>query len=168
VLAVLNGLSVTDYLEGDETKAKEAYEAFLDLLQRGFEAPVERLLTVRVPSLAAFLVVATLSFAATSATAPQVRVSLGTKSVTETTYIADGVEQNRRFRLAPEETLAWLGRYQRPWENHVPEWRAFMNGRYGFRTLKLSFEWNTTSAPEPELVPFARARFCPRWRAPRP
>jgi hypothetical protein len=39
VLAVLNGLSVTDYLEGDETKAKEAYEAFLDLLQRGFEAP---------------------------------------------------------------------------------------------------------------------------------
>ena len=38
VLAVLNGLSVTDYLEGDETKAKEAYEAFLDLLQRGFEA----------------------------------------------------------------------------------------------------------------------------------
>jgi hypothetical protein len=38
VLAVLNGLSVTEYLEGDELKAKEAYEAFLGLLQGAFEA----------------------------------------------------------------------------------------------------------------------------------
>ena len=39
VLAVLNGLSVTEYLEGDELKAKEAYEAFLGLLQTALEAP---------------------------------------------------------------------------------------------------------------------------------
>lgn len=38
VLAVLNGLSVTEYLEGDELKAKEAYDAFLSLLQSAFEA----------------------------------------------------------------------------------------------------------------------------------
>jgi hypothetical protein len=35
---VLNGLSVTEYLEGDELKAKEAYDAFLSLLQGAFEA----------------------------------------------------------------------------------------------------------------------------------
>jgi AcrR family transcriptional regulator len=39
VLAVLNGLSVTEYLEGDELKAKEAYDAFLGMLQAAFEAP---------------------------------------------------------------------------------------------------------------------------------
>ena len=39
ILAVLNGLSVTEYLEGDELKAKEAYEAFLGLLQTALEAP---------------------------------------------------------------------------------------------------------------------------------
>ncbi|HEV8548210.1 MAG TPA: TetR/AcrR family transcriptional regulator [Polyangiaceae bacterium] len=39
VLAVLNGLSVTEYLEGDELKAKEAYDAFLGLLQTALEAP---------------------------------------------------------------------------------------------------------------------------------
>ncbi len=40
VLAVLNGLSVTEYLEGDEIKAKEAYDAFLGLLQGALDAPV--------------------------------------------------------------------------------------------------------------------------------
>jgi len=64
---------------------------------------------------------------------PPARVSLGTRAVSETTWLADGVEQNRRFRLEPVETLAWLGRYQRPWENHVSAWRAFLNGRYGPR-----------------------------------
>ena len=39
VLAVLNGLSVTEYLEGDELKAKEAYEAFLGLQQTALETP---------------------------------------------------------------------------------------------------------------------------------
>ncbi|HEY2410390.1 MAG TPA: TetR/AcrR family transcriptional regulator [Polyangiaceae bacterium] len=37
-LAVLNGLSVTEYLEGDETRAREAYEAFLQLLRLGLES----------------------------------------------------------------------------------------------------------------------------------
>src|SRR5688500_15934891 len=31
-LAVLNGLSVTEYLEGEDAKVKEAYDTFLDLL----------------------------------------------------------------------------------------------------------------------------------------
>jgi hypothetical protein len=38
-LAVLNGLSVTEYLEGDEARAKEAYETFLGLLRQGLENP---------------------------------------------------------------------------------------------------------------------------------
>ena len=36
--AVLNGLSVTEYLEGDETRAREAYETFLQLLRLGLES----------------------------------------------------------------------------------------------------------------------------------
>lgn len=35
ILAVLNGLSVAEYLEGDEAKAKEAYQTFLYLLRLG-------------------------------------------------------------------------------------------------------------------------------------
>jgi hypothetical protein len=99
---------------------------------------------------------------------PPARVSLGTRAVTETTWLADGVEQNRRFRLAPEETLSFIGRYQRPWENHVPEWRAFMNGRYGPRAPAFELAWNGPASAEPALFPFARVRPCPRWRAPRP
>jgi AcrR family transcriptional regulator len=37
-LAVLNGLSVTEYLEGDEARAREAYETFLQLLRLGLES----------------------------------------------------------------------------------------------------------------------------------
>src|SRR6185369_7387587 len=37
-LAMLNGLSVTEYLEGDETRAREAYETFLQLLRLGLES----------------------------------------------------------------------------------------------------------------------------------
>lgn len=99
---------------------------------------------------------------------PPARVSLGTRSVTETTWIADGVEQNRRFRLAPLDTLSWFSRYQRPWENHVPEWRAFMNGRYGWKASDVALEWNVEGAPEPALFSVTRARPCPRWRAPKP
>jgi len=35
VLAVLNGLSVTEYLEGEDAKVREAYELFLELLRAG-------------------------------------------------------------------------------------------------------------------------------------
>jgi AcrR family transcriptional regulator len=35
ILAVLNGLSVTEYLEGDEAKAKQAYDVFVSLLNQG-------------------------------------------------------------------------------------------------------------------------------------
>jgi hypothetical protein len=96
------------------------------------------------------------------------RIPLGTRSITETTWLADGVEQNRRFRLEPPDTLSWFSRYQRPWENHVPDWRAFLHGRYGPRAPAFALEWNGADAPEPALFPFARARPCPRWRAPRP
>ena len=51
----------------------------------------------------------------------------------------------------------------------MPEWRAFLNGRYGPRTTPLrARRGRTTRRPEPELFPFTRARPCPRWRAPRP
>jgi AcrR family transcriptional regulator len=38
ILAVLNGLSVSEFLEGEEAKSKEAYEAFLYLLRLGIRA----------------------------------------------------------------------------------------------------------------------------------
>jgi AcrR family transcriptional regulator len=37
-LAVLNGLSVTEYLEGEEAKVQEAYTTFLELLRSGFDS----------------------------------------------------------------------------------------------------------------------------------
>jgi len=37
-LAVLNGLSVTEYLEGEDAKVKEAYDTFLDLLRSAFDS----------------------------------------------------------------------------------------------------------------------------------
>lgn len=37
-LAVLNGLSVTEYLEGEDAKVKEAYDAFLELLRSGLDS----------------------------------------------------------------------------------------------------------------------------------
>jgi AcrR family transcriptional regulator len=38
ILAVLNGLSVTEYLEGEDAKVKEAYDTFLDLLRSGLDS----------------------------------------------------------------------------------------------------------------------------------
>ncbi len=38
ILAVLNGLAVAEYLEGEEAKAKEAYDTFLYLLRLGMKA----------------------------------------------------------------------------------------------------------------------------------
>jgi hypothetical protein len=38
ILAVLNGLSVSEFLEGDEAKAKDAYDALLYLLRLGIRA----------------------------------------------------------------------------------------------------------------------------------
>jgi AcrR family transcriptional regulator len=37
-LAVLNGLSVTEYLEGEEAKVQEAYATFLELLRSSFDS----------------------------------------------------------------------------------------------------------------------------------
>jgi hypothetical protein len=37
-LAVLNGLSVTEYLEGEEAKVQEAYTTFLELLRASFDS----------------------------------------------------------------------------------------------------------------------------------
>src|SRR5690606_31210053 len=38
ILAVLNGLSVTEYLEGDEQRAKQAYDVFVSLLNQSRSA----------------------------------------------------------------------------------------------------------------------------------
>lgn len=38
ILAVLNGLSVTEYLEGDEAKSKQAYDVFVSLLNQSRSA----------------------------------------------------------------------------------------------------------------------------------
>jgi AcrR family transcriptional regulator len=38
ILAVLNGLSVSEFLEGEEAKSKEAYDAFLYLLRLGIRS----------------------------------------------------------------------------------------------------------------------------------
>lgn len=38
ILAVLNGLSVTEYLEGEEARVKDAYETFLELLRTSFDS----------------------------------------------------------------------------------------------------------------------------------
>jgi AcrR family transcriptional regulator len=38
ILAVLNGLSVTEYLEGEDAKVQDAYVTFLELLRSGFDS----------------------------------------------------------------------------------------------------------------------------------
>ena len=114
------------------------------------------------------MVVASATSAVARPGVPTPRPLLGTRTATEAAWLESGVEQNRRFRLAPDETLPWLGRYVRPWENHVPEWRAFLNGRYGPRSQRFVLEWTGDAAPEPAVLPVTRARPCPRWRAPRP
>ena len=87
----------------------------------------------------------------------------------EAAWLSFGLESKLRFRLAPEPTLAVLGRYLRPWENHTPEWRSFRDGRYGpLRTAPLTLSWRLDPELEPEAPSFSKIRPCPRWQRPRP
>src|SRR5690349_10066797 len=84
----------------------------------------------------------------------------------DTAWLTAGLEQKRSFRLAPPPTLALLGRYLRPWENHTPDWRAFREGAYGLPPAP-SLTWRLTEAPEPAELPVLESRPCPRWLLPR-
>lgn len=89
--------------------------------------------------------------------------------LSETTWLGGAVDPNRRFRLAPPPTLNVIGRYQRPWENHTPEWRRFFEGPYGFgRVPAPSLTWRLSEDLEPLPLPVVVSRPCPRWKAPRP
>jgi len=89
--------------------------------------------------------------------------------LSETTWLAGAANPTRRFRLAPPPTLNVIGRYQRPWENHTPEWRAFFHGRYGFDDTPVpTLTWRLSEELEPLSLPVVLARPCPRWKMPRP
>jgi hypothetical protein len=92
------------------------------------------------------------------------RPSLG--AISDTAWLTAGLESKRSFRLAPPPTLALLGRYLRPWENHTPDWRAFREGAYGLSPAP-SLAWRLTDAPEPAELPVLERRPCPRWLLPR-
>ncbi len=87
----------------------------------------------------------------------------------ETAWLS-GIDRFHRLRLAPAPTLSLIGRYQHPWENHTPEWRAFFEGRYGFeRAPAPVLTWRLGATFEPLLaLPVVVTRPCPRWKAPRP
>ncbi len=87
----------------------------------------------------------------------------------ETSWLKGAVSTRRRFRLAPPDTLSWIGRYQRPWENHTPEWRTFFDGRYGLGSApQPTLDWRLSESFEPLSLPITIGRPCPRWKAPRP
>jgi hypothetical protein len=87
----------------------------------------------------------------------------------ETVWLSVGLESKLRFRLAPEPTLNLLGRYLRPWENHTPDWRSFLAGRYApFRSAPLTFTWRLAPELEPVTPPISAIKPCPRWQRPRP
>jgi len=88
---------------------------------------------------------------------------------TDMTWLGGTFDSRRLFRLAPPPTLSLIGRYQRPWENHTPDWRAFFDGRYGLeRSPVPALTWRLTESLEPLELPVVVARPCPRWKAPRP
>jgi hypothetical protein len=84
-----------------------------------------------------------------------------------TAWLGSGLARNERLQLAPTLTLSALGRYLRPWENHTPEWRSFLNGRYGFEP-SLTLTWRIESVPAPLELPVRVRRPCPPWQRPRP
>jgi hypothetical protein len=88
----------------------------------------------------------------------------------ETSWVTSRFDRFKRLRLTPEPTLlSLIGRYQRPWENHTPEWRTFFDGRYGFESAPpLTLAWSLPETPEPLALPVVVTRPCPRWKAPRP
>jgi hypothetical protein len=86
--------------------------------------------------------------------------------LSETAWLS-GFDRYRRLRLEP--TLALIGRYQHPWENHTPEWRTFYFGRYGLEgTPAPVLTWRLPESFLPLSLPVVRKSTCPRWKAPRP
>jgi hypothetical protein len=88
----------------------------------------------------------------------------------EVTWVTAGLSRSRRYELSTELALPWLERYLKPAQNHVPDWKRFWRGRYGFKAWRLApaLNWSTQDVPEPEASWIVASRPCPRWRAPRP
>ncbi len=89
--------------------------------------------------------------------------------VRDTAWLSAGLSAGnakQHWQLAPPATLAALGRYLRPWENHTPDWRAFRDGAYGPAPAP-SLAWRLDFAPAPAELPVRASRPCPRWLAPR-
>jgi hypothetical protein len=89
----------------------------------------------------------------------------------ELSWLASGIHQSRPFRLAPDRSLSLLARYLAPAQNHVPDWRSFFRGDYGFSSWspQPALTWSLASAaPEPESLSVSTHPGCPRWKAPRP
>lgn len=89
--------------------------------------------------------------------------------LSETAWLSGGLDRFHYLRLAPAPTLSWLGRYQHPGQNHVPEWRAFFDGRYGVARLEApALTWRFSEAWQPLALPLVVTRPCPRWKTPLP
>ena len=90
--------------------------------------------------------------------------------LSETAWLSGGLDRFHRLRLEPAPTLSLIGRYQHPGQNHVPEWRAFFDGRYGLARLERpALTWRFSEAWQPlSSLPVVVTRPCPRWKAPRP
>lgn len=89
----------------------------------------------------------------------------------ELSWLVSGVHQRRPFRLVPDRSLSLLTHYLAPAQNHVPEWRSFFRGAYGFSSWssRPSLTWSLGSqVPEPEPLSVSTRGPCPRWKAPRP
>jgi hypothetical protein len=87
--------------------------------------------------------------------------------LSETAWLS-GFDRYRRLRLEPSPTLSLIGRYQHPWENHTPDWRAFFFGRYGFESDPAPvLTWRLPESFLPLSLPVVSKRPCPRWKAPR-
>ncbi len=89
----------------------------------------------------------------------------------ELSWLETGIHQRQPFRLVPDRSLSLLAHYLAPAQNHVPAWRSFFRGEYGFSSwsARLSLTWRLDDeAPEPIALSVSRRGPCPRWRAPRP
>lgn len=123
-------------------------------------------LAVAAPSAAGALPARSVAGKAGSAAAP---LGFGgfLAPLSATAWLGSDLGRNERLRLAPAVTLSAIGRYLRPWENHTPEWRSFLNGRYGFEP-SLTLTWRIESVPAPLELPVRVSRPCPLWQRPRP
>lgn len=52
-------------------------------------------------------------------------------SVSELSWLSEGLVRGQIFRLTPEPWRGLLERYLEPYRNHTPEWRTFYRGAFG-------------------------------------